>query len=102
MSPATRTHGVESTLVHRIALEEVGCVDLEAVASKVVGKKLTGIGQKNELGEDPRTGLAHAAIIEFDTKDVREVDNGLVLRVIGLGCGYVGLDAIDFLIRSLD
>jgi hypothetical protein len=64
MSPATRTYGVEG---HRIALEEVWRVDLEAVASKVVDKKLTGIGQKNELEEDPRTGQAHAVIIEFDT-----------------------------------
>ena len=102
MSPTTRTYGIESILVHRLAVEEVRRVDLEAVASKVVNKELTGIGQKNELDEDPRMGLAHAVIIEFDTKDIREVENGLVLRVIGRGCGYVGLDAVDFLIRALD
>ncbi len=50
MGPATRTYGGESILVHRISLEEVWRVDLEAVASKIVGKKLTGIGQKNEEG----------------------------------------------------
>ena len=100
MSTATWTYGVES---HRIALEEIWRVDLEAVASKVVDKKLTGIGQENEIEEDPltRTGLAHPVIDEFETKYVREIDNGLVLRVIGLGCGYVGLDAFNFLIRSL-
>jgi hypothetical protein len=54
----------------------------------------------SELEEDAGTGLAHAVIIEFETKDVREVENGLVFREIGLGCCDVGLDALNFLICS--
>jgi len=30
-------------------------------------------------------------IVEFDAEDVREIENGLVLRIIGLGCCDVGL-----------
>jgi len=52
----------------------------------------------SELEEDAKPGLAHAVIIEFETEDVREVENGLVLRVIGLGCCDVRLDTVDFLI----
>lgn len=48
MSPATRTYGFKSIFVYRISLEEVWRVDFEAVARKVVDKKLIGIGQKNE------------------------------------------------------
>ena len=48
MSPVTQTYRVKSILVHRITLEEIWRVDLEAVASKVVCKKLTGAGYMNE------------------------------------------------------
>jgi hypothetical protein len=51
---AIRTYGAESIFVHRIAFEEVWRVNFEAVASKVVGKKLSSIEQKNE--QDTRTG----------------------------------------------
>lgn len=48
MSPAARTYGFKSIFGHGITFEEVWRVDFEAIARKVVHKKLTGIGQKNE------------------------------------------------------
>ncbi len=57
------------------------------------------IKQEDELGEDAaRPGQTHKVIIEFDAEDVRKIENGLVLRIIGLGCCDVGLDAVDFLV----
>jgi hypothetical protein len=54
----------------------------------------------SELEEGVGAGQAHAAVREFHTVDVREVKNGLVFRILGLGCGHVDLDAFDFLICS--
>ena len=52
----------------------------------------------SDLEEYAGTGLAYEVIIELETKDVREVNNGLVFGVIGLGCRDVGLDAFNFLV----
>jgi hypothetical protein len=54
----------------------------------------------SELEEGVGAGQAHTVVRELHTEDVREVKNGLVFRILGLGCGHVGLDAFDFLIRS--
>ncbi len=54
---------------------------------------------KDELEEDVSgPGQTHKVIVEFDAEDVREIENGLVLRIIGLGCCDVGLDAVNFLV----
>jgi len=57
----TQTYRIEGIFVHRIAFEEVWCIDLEAVESKIVGKKLIRVEQKNKrskmLGQDRVTGL---------------------------------------------
>jgi len=41
---------------------------------------------KDELEEDCPGRTNPQGYVEFDAEDVREIENGLVLRIIGLGC----------------
>jgi len=42
-----------------------------------------------------------SVIRELETKDICQVDDGLVLRVIDFGSGNICLDAVDLFIRPL-
>jgi hypothetical protein len=64
-----------------VILEEIWRIYLEAITSKVVGKE--------------------TVIRELEAKDVWQVDDGLVFRVIDLGSSDIRLDAIDYFIRPL-
>jgi hypothetical protein len=64
-----------------VILEEIWRIYLEAITGKVVDKE--------------------TVIRQLETKDVWQVDDGLVFRVIDLGSSDIRLDAIDYFIRPL-
>jgi len=70
--------GIKSIWGDRIAFEKVWRIYLEAVTSKVVGE----------------ANVIH----KVKSKDVWHEEDGLVLRVIGLGSDDVGLDVVNLLI----
>jgi len=76
-----KVSSAESICRDSVILEEIWRIYLEAITSKVVDKE--------------------TAIRELDAKDVWQVDDGLVFRVIDFGSSDICLDAIDHFIRPL-
>ena len=95
-------HSGESIWRDGIAFEELGRIYLETVTSKVVGKELDDLLMG--LGGGGSGGTTYTVIREFwgfDAKDVCQVDDGLVFRMIDLRSSDVCLDAIDLFERPL-
>jgi hypothetical protein len=91
------THRVESIFGDWIAFEELWDIDLEAVTSKIVGKELRRPCRSRLW----RAGTTYTIILKLEAKDVRHIEDGLVLWVIGGWCGNVCFDTVDLLIRPL-
>ena len=84
----------------RLALEEVGGVRLEAVASVVIGEELYRV-EISHCILDRVLVNAHQVVGKLKTVNVADVDQGLVLGIILRRRSNVGLDTVDLLILSL-
>jgi hypothetical protein len=91
-------YGGESIWCDGITFEELWCIYLEAVTSKVVGKELDHGISSFGRGEG---GIKHGVIRVFEAEDVCQVYHSLVLRVIDFGSSDICLDTIDLFIRPL-
>jgi hypothetical protein len=88
---------VESIFGDGITFEELWDIDLESIASKVVGEELSAlISRQNGLR---MKWIACTIIQKLVAEDVCQVDDDLVLGVIGFRSGDVCLDTVDLLIR---
>ena len=84
----------------RLALEEVGRVRLEAIASIVIGEELYRVQISYRIHIRLLVN-AHQVVGKFKTVNVADVDQGLVLGIILRRRSNVRLDTIDFLILAL-
>ena len=84
-----------------ITFEEVRCNYFEAVTRKIVDKELIGLSARSMVCLVGEERITCKVIRELEAKDVRQVDDGLVFRVIDFGSSDICLDAIDLFVRPL-
>ena len=58
-----------------------------------------GHGLVSKIIRSGKGETTYTVIRELEAEDVRHIENGLVLRIIGFGSGNVCLDTVDLLIR---
>ena len=106
MSPSVRsfvtqarwTYSIEQVRGHGFTLEEVGCDNLETIASKVIYKKLRARWYSTK--KQCAMAVTYEIVDELDTERIGEVDDDLGLVIIDRGRANVALHASDLLVGA--